>query len=287
MKSGIINVLKPPGMSSGGVIGRIKHITGESRVGHSGTLDPAAAGVLPVCIGRATRLADILMNHEKEYIAEICFGASTDTLDAAGKILNKSDLTVNEEELKSVLPCFVGEIEQLPPIYSAIKINGKKAYQLARKGKDFELEKRKVSVYSIDFVEKTSEKSYILRVRCSKGTYVRTLLADIGEKLGVPAYTSVLIRSECGGLKIENALETAEIEELMQKADESFIIEPEKVLTEYEKLVLRKERLFALNNGLSTKIDKADGLYRIYCNEKFFGLGKAENGEVKLTIPLY
>ena len=286
MISGVINVLKVPGMSSGGAVGRIKYITGEKRAGHTGTLDPAAAGVLPICIGRATRLSDIIMDHEKEYIAEACFGASTDTLDAAGKILQRSEMYVSREAFLSVLPDFTGNIVQLPPIYSAIKINGKKAYELARKGRDFELEKRTVNVRSVEFLSETDKNRFLIKVRCSKGTYIRTLIADIGEKLGVPAYTSVLIRSECGGMRIEDALETAEMEEMAKNGDMSFIKKPEDAVLDYKKVVLDESRKFALENGLPTTLDAKDGLYRVYCAEEFYGMGKQQDGELRLTIPL-
>lgn len=286
MNSGVINILKPPGISSGGIVGRIKHILGTKKVGHTGTLDPAAAGVLPICFGRATRLSQYIMDHDKEYIAEICFGASTDTLDAMGVVLQNANDLIEREELLSILPKFTGEIEQYPPAYSAIKINGRKAYELARKGHIPDLKPRNVSVNRIELIEQTAENRYLIRVACSKGTYIRTLVADIAESLGTVAYTSALIRTKCGGFEISNAYDIERIEEMKERGDFSFIDDSESVLSSLPEIQLGTDRRFALSNGLSTKTNFENGLYRLYCGNSFYGVGKQTDGEVKLIIPL-
>ncbi|MBP3940658.1 MAG: tRNA pseudouridine(55) synthase TruB [Christensenellaceae bacterium] len=287
MNSGVISVLKPPGMSSGGVLGRIKFILGTKKVGHAGTLDPAAAGVLAVCVGRATRLSQYVMDHDKEYIAEIAFGCSTDTLDAEGKVTEKMECDVTEEELLSVLPGFTGEIEQYPPMYSAIKINGRKAYDLARKGIEVEMKPRIVNILSIEYLGKTEKNHFLLKISCSKGTYIRTLLFDIAEKLGYPAHTSVLIRSNCGGTPISEAYSIEEIEEMMQAGDMQFLKSSETVLMDLPEARLRADRKKAVINGLPSTASLENGMYRLYCGNEFCGVGLQKDGEMRLSIPLY
>lgn len=168
---GIVNVLKPPGMTSSDVVVDLRKIYGEKRVGHTGTLDPAAAGVLPICIGRATRLFDYLVDKQKEYIAELRFGQTTDTLDAFGVLTAECECDVSSEQLIAVLPEFLGEIEQIPPIYSSLSVNGVKMYKLARRGEvtePIEDRKRIVSIYQLELLDKLQKNSFLIKIRCSK-----------------------------------------------------------------------------------------------------------------------
>ena len=214
---GVICVLKPPGMSSSDAVTDIRRVFGEKRVGHTGTLDPAAAGVLPVCIGRATRLFDFLVDKQKHYIAEIAFGKATDTEDATGVVIEESDAIVEEEALKGVLPQFTGRIEQTPPAYSALNVGGVKLYKLARQGKVTEtpeIKKRSIDIHSISVIKKLSDNRYLIDVICSKGTYIRTLCKDIGAAVGVPAHMAFLLRAESGMFKLEDCWSIAELESL-------------------------------------------------------------------------
>ena len=217
---GFINLLKPPGMSSNDAVGFARRLLPRgARVGHGGTLDPDAAGVLPVCVGRAARLFDYIIDKKKTYIAELRLGVETDTQDAGGRILARRDASaVTEEHIRAVLPRFTGEIDQIPPAYSAIKRDGRRMYDLARKGEAVELEARRVIVHGIDYLRKTGPEAHMLRVTCGKGVYIRTLCHDIGRMLGVGAHMSFLLRSEAGCFRVEDA---ATLEELQSAAEES------------------------------------------------------------------
>ena len=175
MMEGVVNVLKPPGMTSSDAVVDIRHIFGTRRVGHTGTLDPGAAGVLPICVGRATRLFDYLVEKEKTYIAELCFGAKTDTQDSYGRCLEKSDVQVSRSDLESVLPKFHGAIQQIAPMYSAVKCGGKKLCDIARQGQEVELAARKATIYEILVLDEIAFNRFLIRIRCSRGTYIRTL----------------------------------------------------------------------------------------------------------------
>ncbi|MBR4018927.1 MAG: tRNA pseudouridine(55) synthase TruB, partial [Clostridia bacterium] len=174
MLEGVVNVLKPPGLTSSDVVSDIRHIFGMKRVGHTGTLDPGAAGVLPICIGRATRLFDYLVDKEKEYIGEIAFGIATDTQDSYGEAVECMDAVVTEEMVKAVLPLFTGLQNQTAPLYSALSVGGKKMYKLAREGVEVERKVREINVPALELITQTAPNRYLVRIVCSKGTYVRT-----------------------------------------------------------------------------------------------------------------
>ena len=219
---GVVSVLKPPGMTSSDVVVDIRRIFGERRVGHTGTLDPAAAGVLPICIGRATRLFDYLVDKEKEYIAEIRFGAETDTEDACGTVIAESSRMVSKAELEKILPDFIGEIEQVPPIYSSLSVNGVKMYKLARNGSvtaPAEERRRRIRVFLLETICELEQNSFLIRIRCSKGTYVRSLCRDIGRALGCCAYMPFLLRTASGTFDISEAHTIAELKELKEAGE--------------------------------------------------------------------
>lgn len=292
---GIVNVLKPTGMTSSDVVVDIRKIFGEKRVGHTGTLDPAAAGALPCCIGRATRLFDYLMDKEKEYIAEIRFGIATDTLDAFGSITEKREKKVSGEELTSALKKFTGEIEQIPPIYSSLNVNGVKMYKLARRGQatsPFAEKKRRINIYSLELLEELNENSFLLKIRCSKGTYIRTLISDIGKELNVPAYMPFLLRTASGEFCIENAYTLAELKKLKEdgRLSETLIAcdEAVKNIPALDLKGLSAKKMKMLVNGASVICDKAENgvLYRIYADGEFLGLGKAADCALSVKLRL-
>lgn len=202
--NGFLNILKPPGMSSGGVVSKFKYLTGE-RTGHAGTLDPEAAGVLPIMIGRATRLLDYLPDDKKVYVCEIAFSGATTTQDAQGKIVEEGRGVPEQKELEEILPSFIGNVLQRPPIYSALKRDGVALYKLARRGAEVELDKRNVMIRSIELLGKGEKDSYRLRICCGRGTYIRTLCHDIGQALGCPAHMRFLLRTASAGLSIKDS----------------------------------------------------------------------------------
>lgn len=218
--NGLINVLKPPGMSSHDVINFVRRTLNIKKVGHTGTLDPGAAGVLVVCLGTATRLARFLLEDDKEYRVEISFGRSTSSGDSFGEITGESDASfLNEETVRSVLPSFTGEISQVPPMTSALKHKGKKLYQLARAGLEVDRPARTVNIYSLEFIRGTGwggpSPRALLHLHCSKGTYVRSLCADLGSSLGCGAHMSFLVRTRAGSFQIEGSMT---LEELMESS---------------------------------------------------------------------
>ncbi len=209
---GVVNVLKPPGMTSSNVVVDIRKLFEIKRVGHTGTLDPGAAGVLPVCLGRAARLFDYLVDKEKTYVFEIAFGACTDTQDSYGKIIAQSDKTVSKEQLMAVLPEFLGEQNQRVPMYSALKVGGRKLYEIARSGNIAEKQMRAISISEISYLDQRAKNRFLLRVSCSRGTYIRMLCEDIGRRLGVCAHMAFLLRTACGPFYAEDAFSIAELE---------------------------------------------------------------------------
>ena len=213
IRSGFVNIIKPTGESSSNVVCKIKKILGIKKVGHLGTLDPAASGVLPVAFGKATKFFDYFLTKDKEYIAVVKFGVETDTLDSFGQIIDVNDKRVSEVEIQAVLHEFIGRISQVPPKYSAIKIDGKKACDLAREGKDVEIKSRKIDIYDIKLMGQLEDNVFRFKVHCSAGTYIRTLFSDIAKRLGTVSTTPVIIRTKSGLFKIEDAITLQELEQ--------------------------------------------------------------------------
>ena len=200
---GIISVNKPSGMTFSDVVVRLKGILKTRKVGHTGTLDPDAAGVLPILIGKGTKLFDYVVKKRKIYIGEITFGTGTDTLDANGKIINKSDVIPSGTEVINALNGFMGLITQIPPMYSAIQYKGRKLYDLAREGVQVDIKSREVTIYNFDYIKQTSANSHLLSIECSAGTYIRTLFKDLAESLGSVAHLSFLLRTKAGDFKLD------------------------------------------------------------------------------------
>ena len=288
--NGFLNILKPPGMTSAAVVAVVRRMTGEKRVGHAGTLDPEAAGVLPIMVGKAARLFDYLVDKEKEYVAECAFGQATDTQDATGQIIAEHAVDVGERELRAVLPRFVGEIEQIPPMYSAIKRDGKRMYQLARKGETVELEPRKCRVDAVEYLERTGENRYRIRVDCGKGVYIRTLCHDIGRALGCGAHMASLERTAAGIFRIEDALTREQIDDLSRTGGlEEALIPLDAPLGHLPAVHVGESARHAVINGnplkqcwLNTPVPADADAVRIYLSGEFAGIGKPEpDGSVR------
>lgn len=257
--NGIILVDKPQDWTSHDVVGKLRGILHERRIGHSGTLDPMATGLLVVFVGRATRAVEFAEAHSKEYVAGLRLGIATVTQDITGNVLCETEHNIGENDLKSVLSEFQGEIQQLPPMYSAIKVGGKKLYELARKGETVERKPRTVNISKLELVG-TENDDYILDVCCSKGTYVRTLCNDIGEKLGCGACMSSLRRIKAGNFSISDAHTLTEIAEKPEK----YILPVDLLFEEYPALTVNSAQEQKLRNGSIIKSAAADGRYRVY-----------------------
>ncbi len=285
---GFVNIIKPTGMTSSDVVCKVKKILHMKKVGHLGTLDPAASGVLPVAVGRATKFFDYFLSKDKKYTAVVKFGISTDTLDSFGKITKlDKDVNVEENEIKEVLDSFIGEIEQYPPKFSALKVNGKKAYELARDGVEFELNPRKITIYDIKLRQKTDKNTFIFDVHCSAGTYIRTLFADIAEKLGTIAFVPVIIRTKSGAFEMKNAITLEEFE------SNKTVLQIEDVFSDFEIVKIGENLAKKVLNGVSLIIEDI-GLKNVkmkpflikYDNE-IVGLYENQNGKIKPIAFVY
>ena len=249
--NGILNILKPVGYTSHDVVAVLRRCLHTRKIGHTGTLDPSATGVLPICIGRATRVSDILVNSDKEYVAEIRLGASTDTQDSDGTVISTSTIRATYTDVASACKHFTGDIEQIPPMYSAVKVDGKKLYELARKGIEVERKPRKVTIYKIDILDFEEDEQILkVRVSCSKGTYIRTLAHDLGVYLKTYGHITSLTRTKSSLFSIENSISLEKIEEIYKnnKIDE-FLINPSKLFCGYESIVLDEIDEFRVKNG--------------------------------------
>ena len=284
MINGIINIYKEAGFTSHDVVAKLRGIVKQKKIGHTGTLDPDAVGVLPVCFGNATKLCDMLTDKTKEYRARMLLGKTSDTQDASGTILTEKEVTASEEEVREAVMSFVGTYDQIPPMYSAIKQNGKKLYELARKGIEVERKSRKVTINSIDILEINGERVTI-DVSCSKGTYIRTLCEDIGMKLHVGAYMNTLRRTKTGPFTIEESHTLKEIETLKNNGElEKIIIPVDRMFEEYPKIKLNPKQVKSVTNGVQMTYSGKEGQsYRVYDEKnKFLCISKITDGKLKL-----
>lgn len=280
--NGILLIDKEPDWTSNDVVAKLKGILHERRIGHSGTLDPMATGLLVVFVGRATRAVEFAEGHDKRYLASLRLGVSTDTQDTTGNVLRERPVNVSEAELRSMLSRFTGEIMQIPPMYSAIKVNGKRLYEIARKGGEVERAARSVSIYGIDLIGKSGE-DYLLDVRCSKGTYIRTLCNDIGEALQCGGCMSSLRRTEAGGFSVDKAVTIGEVQRLADEGRaEELLIPTDSMFSDLPALTVNVAQEKKIRCGNAVKTAAADGKYRVYSVQgEFLMLGKVENGMIK------
>jgi tRNA pseudouridine55 synthase len=278
---GIININKDKDMSSFDIIRKLRKVLNTRKIGHTGTLDPMATGVMVVCVGGTTKLASLIEAEEKIYLAKMKLGFATDTLDITGTVTEESEKnSVSFEEFESVLGKFVGEIEQIPPMYSAIKIDGQKLYELARKGKEIERKARKVSVEYIK-VHHFDGDEIIIECKVSKGTYIRTLIDDIGRELGTYATMTELQRRCVGNYHINKSYTLKDIEHLTENGVFSFLKSVEESFDFSKINIVEDEQKRLLSNGNKIRFDIEDGCYRLYFDNEFWGLGKVEEGKLK------
>lgn len=286
--NGIILVDKPQDWTSHDVVAKLRGVLHERRIGHSGTLDPLATGLLVVFVGRATRAVEFAEADSKEYITGLHLGVSTDTQDITGNIVASSGALPDEAALREAIGRFIGDIEQIPPMYSAIKIGGKKLYELARRGESVERAPRKITVSAIDIAGRDGD-DYILNISCSKGTYVRTLCSDIGEALGCGACMSSLRRTRAGAFSVDEAHSLEDIEAAAHEGRLSDIILPvDTLFASFPKLTVSQSAAKRLKNGNIIKISAEDGEYRVYSDpEEFLLLGRVEGGKLKTIKSFY
>lgn len=286
MINGIINVYKEKNFTSHDVVAKLRGILKQKKIGHTGTLDPDATGVLPVCLGNATKLCDMLTDKSKEYVTTMRLGFSTDTQDISGKVLETKDVEVTEEEVRNVILSFVGQYDQIPPMYSALKVNGKKLYELAREGKEIERKARNVEIFELDII-RIDLPDITMRVHCSKGTYIRTLCHDIGLKLGCFATMVELERTKVSIFLKENAYTLNQIEEMVKEnqvetivtnTEDMFELLSVRVAPPFEKLLFNGNPIYL--NQVMEKIRIGDKeQVKVYAQDKFCAIYQCDEAK--------
>lgn len=289
--NGIIIINKHKGCTSHDIVYKVKKMFNE-KVGHTGTLDPMATGVLPLLIGKGTQCSKYLINHDKIYNVTLQLGEKTDTADSEGKVIETKEVkeeTLKKENIEKIFEKFKGKQEQIPPIYSAIKVNGKKLYEYARKGQVVEIKPRKIEIYNIVLLNINEKQKQIeFQVSCSKGTYIRSLCEDIAQRLETVGYMLELKRIQVGNFNIKEAITIEQLENNIDNKEfiEENFIQFEEIFKNKEKIELDDRKLRLFLNGVQLTIGKEDGTYKIYNNNKFIGIGIVENKLLKRDIVL-
>ena len=281
---GIIVINKEKGCTSHDIVYKVKKMF-NTKVGHTGTLDPNATGVLPILLGKGTKISKYLIEHDKEYEVVLQLGVKTTTADEEGEIIEEKEVlkeSLEQLKIERNLKSFIGKIEQMPPKYSAIKVNGRKLYEYARKGQEVEIKPREVEIYNIEITNIQKEKKQIeFKVSCSKGTYIRTLCEDIAEKMRTVGYMKELKRTKVGDFNIKQAITL----EQLQEKENIKIITIEEMFKDKEEIILEDSKIILLLNGVKMNIEKPKGIYRIYNKQnKFIGLGIVQNKILKIDI---
>ena len=295
---GIIIINKPKNNTSHDIVKKVKKLLNE-KVGHTGTLDPNATGVLPLLIGKGTELSKYLINHNKTYEAILQLGKKRDTGDSEGKVIEEKTVIescLNRKNIENVFKNFIGEQEQIPPMYSAIKVNGKKLYEYARKGENIKIQPRKIQIYLLELLNLDNQKKQIeFRVKCSKGTYIRTLCEEIANKLQTVGYMKELKRTEVGEFNIKDSITIEELENIIKnynlkkdniKNNINNFISIENYFKNNEIIELNENKLRLFLNGVKLTFNLVDGIYKIYCNKKFIGTGIVNDKLLKRDIIL-
>ena len=282
---GIIIINKPKNCTSHDIVRKAKKVFNE-KVGHTGTLDPNATGVLPLLVGKGTQIAKYIINHDKTYVAILQLGEKTDTADVEGNSIETkevSEQSLKTEKVKEVLKSFIGKQEQIPPIYSAIKVNGKKLYDYARKGEKVEIQPRQIEIYDMELIniDKTN-KTIEFKVDCSKGTYIRTLCENVAEKLDTVGYMKELNITKVGEFSIDDSITIEQLE----NGNYNNFITVEDYFKNYENINLNEKKLQLFLNGVQLTCNLEDGIYRIYFDNEFIGIGTIKNNLLKRDIIL-
>ena len=284
--NGIIVINKPKNYTSHDVVAKVKKILNIKKVGHTGTLDPNATGVLPLLLNDGTKLSKYLINHDKEYKVTLKLGIKTDTADGEGNIVEEAKVDFDKlESVEETIQNFRGKQKQIPPMYSAIKVNGKKLYEYAREGKNIELQPRDIEIYDIKLNNVNSKENEIeFTVNCSKGTYIRSLCEDIATKLGTIGYMKELERTKVGTFTINDSITIEELESNTEIA-KKYVITMEELLEATPEIILEDRKIELLLNGVLINVDKPDGIYKIYdINNKFIGTGTINNKKIKRDV---
>ena len=281
---GFFNVNKPSGLVSSAVVNKCKWLTGVP-CGHMGTLDPLACGVLPVGVGNAARLFDYFLQKDKEYVAKFTFGVTSDTLDSTGELVHGGRIP-SEEEIIQVLPSLVGDVMQMPPKYSAKSVNGKRGYELARAGIDFELQAKKVRIDEINLLGQEDEQSFLFKIRCGGGTYIRSIARDMAETLDTHAVMSALQRTQSGVFTLENAVDFSVFEQDLSIDELEKYLIPTQAVLPYPSVCLEGKKAEKIVNGQILDVDVQDGLYKLFVNSRFYGIAQIEQGKAKAKTKL-
>lgn len=284
-RNGIIVLYKPQGWTSFDVIAKARGILSTRKVGHSGTLDPMATGVLPIFMGRATKAVDMQIVKDKEYIATFQLGITTDTGDITGEVNGRRPVNCTPQQVKEAAASFLGTITQLPPMYSAVKVNGQPLYKLARKGEVVERKPRTALIKSIEFMESDEKENlYTIKVLCSEGTYIRTLAEDIGKKLGCGAALTRLVRTSACGYTLDQAVTLEQLQQARQEDKiDSMIVSVDTVFSHLPSIDLSRELAVRILNGARSRISKPDGDYRVYYNKKFYAVANVTDKKMSVV----
>ncbi len=280
--NGIVLINKERGVSSNSVVNKVKHLLNADKAGHLGTLDVLGEGLLPVTLGKGTKLFDYFLNKDKTYNTIFKFGYTTTTLDLEGEITQKNEVIVNQKDIEQILPQFIGRQKQIPPIYSAKKINGKKAYQLAREGNlKINLKPKIIEIYEIKLLKQIDINTFEFEIHCSSGTYIRSVCRDMGNKLSTYGVMLSINRTKCGDFNLKDAYKIEDI-----KNNHFKIISLDSVF-DYTKIQLSENQSLKLLNGMNIEINLNDGLYKVYQNNTFLGIGEIRQNHLKLKLRLF
>lgn len=280
MINGIILLNKPKKISSNSAVNIVKYAVGADKAGHLGTLDVLGHGLLPITLGKATKLFDYFLNKDKEYVASFRFGVETETYDLEGEVINEDNKVITIDDILKVIPKLIGKQAQMPPKYSAKKINGQKAYDLARKGKEVNLKPKEIEIYDLTLLKQLNKNEFLFKIHCSSGTYIRSLCRDMASLLSTCGVMSDIIRTRCGKLNLDDAFTIEDI-----KLGKYKVIPCEEMF-DFENLKLEKEEVLRVLNGVKIDVLKPDGNYKIFDKNMFLGIGEIKNNKLKLVLRL-
>ncbi len=279
-ESGIVLVNKPAGISSNAVVNIVKRVLGAKKCGHLGTLDVEGAGLLPVTVNSATKLFDYFLNKDKTYETVFVFGIETDTLDTSGQILKEKECDIKKEDVETAIKQMIGKQAQMPPLYSAKKVDGKVAYKEARKGLSVDLKPKEIEIYDFKLLEQLDKNIFKFEISCSSGTYIRSIARDLGEKLSTYGSMQCILRTRCGSFYLRDACNLQDVK------DGKFSIVPCEKVFNFECLAVDKTQVEKLLNGQTLRFEHSNGLFKLFDEEKFLGLGEIIDNRLKFKLRL-